>query len=95
MSRPPRVPERGDVPKSVVARRLGLAVTEFEFRLPELEQRGFPEADLTTGLYCLEAVDRWRLYRHAPLFPELTAPATATHADVVFRERMNRLRGQD
>lgn len=95
MSRPPRVPERGDVPKSVVAQRLGLDLREFELRFAELQRRGFPEADPTTGKFCVEAVDRWRLYRHPQLFPELTTAPTATHADVVFKQRMQKLRGQD
>jgi hypothetical protein len=93
MGRPARIPERGDVPKAMVASRLGLAVADFDLQQPELERRGFPAADATTGHFCIEAVDRWRLRRHAKLFPELLQSPTAVDAGTVFAERMERLRG--
>jgi hypothetical protein len=93
MGRPTRVPERGDVSRSIIALRLGLALPDFNLQLPELEKRGFPLADPTTGHYCIEAVDRWRLRRHAKLFPELMHSPTAIDAGSVFAERMERLRG--
>jgi hypothetical protein len=93
MSRPARIPERGDVAESVVATRLGLSLPDFRAHLPALLSRGFPEADETTGRYCLEAVDRWRLRRCTRLFPELTATAPAAHADTVFAERLRRIGG--
>jgi hypothetical protein len=93
MARPTRVPDRGDVPKAIVALRLGLAVSDFDLQRLELERRGFPSADPTTGHYCIEAVDRWRLRRHARLFPELAHSPTAMNASAVFTERMGRLRG--
>ena len=93
MSRPPRVPEKGDVSAALIALRLGLTTADFELRRPELERRGFPQADPTTGLYAIEAVDRWRLRRYPRLFPELTAAPAAAHADVVFNDRMRQLRG--
>jgi hypothetical protein len=68
-----------------------LTLLEFEARLPELERRGFPEPDETTGRYCIEAVDRWRLRRHANLFPELTTVSGAVDAGTVFHQRMARL----
>jgi hypothetical protein len=85
MSRPPRIPARGDVPESTVARLLGLSVADFQARRAELRNRGFPEPDPTTGLYCVEAVDRWRLRRHAPLFPELTTPPGAARNFSLWR----------
>jgi hypothetical protein len=88
MSRPSRIPDRGDVAPYIVANRLGLTLPEFEARRPELERRGFPEPDETTGRYCIEAVDRWRLRRHARLFPELTAVAGAVDARAVVEERL-------
>ncbi len=91
MGRPARTPDRGDVPKAVVAQRLGLTVADFDLHRVELEKRGFPEPDQTTGRYCIEAVDRWRLRRHSRLFPELTAAASAVDASAVFDERMARL----
>jgi len=93
MARPKRIPERGDVPASTVAARLGLTLAEFELQLEALVARGFPDPDPTTGCYCIEAVDRWRLRRHAALFPELTAVQNAAHAGYVFKERMSRLYG--
>ena len=57
-------------PKAV-AERLGLALADFEQLRSELEARNFPTPDATTGCYCIEAVDRWRLLRHKNLFPEL------------------------
>lgn len=93
MSRPRRIPERGDVSPAAVAARLGISLADFELRRGELEARRFPEADSTTGHYCIEAVDRWRLQRHANLFPELTAVSGAAHAEGVFAERLRRLHG--
>jgi hypothetical protein len=91
MTRRPSIPDRGDVAASTVAARLGLSLTDFEARRPELERRGFPQPDETTGKYCIEAVDRWRLRRHLRLFPELTAPVGAVDAGAVFEERMAHL----
>jgi hypothetical protein len=91
MSRPARIADRGDVLPSVVAQRLGMSLADFESMRVELERRGFPEPDQTTGRYCIEAVDRWRLRRFPRLFPELTIAAVAVHADGVFEERLQRL----
>jgi hypothetical protein len=93
MSRPARCPDRGDVPASTVAQRLGMSAADFELRRPELERRDFPERDPTTGLYCMEAVDRWRLRRYPRLFPELTSAPSAVDAGAVFDKRMRRLQG--
>jgi hypothetical protein len=93
MSRPARIPDRGDVPSATVAARLGLSVPDFEARRRALFERGFPEPDPTTGLFCIEAVDRWRLRRHPRLFPELTNAPAAAHAEAVFDERMRRFNG--
>jgi hypothetical protein len=93
MSRPARIPDRGDVPPSAAAQRLGMPLADFEAMRGELERRGFPEPDSTTGRYCIEAVDRWRLRRFPRLFPELTRAAAAVHADGVFEERLRRLGG--
>ena len=90
MSRPSRIPDRGDVAPCVVASRLGLTLLEFQARRSELERRGFPKTDETTGRYCIEAVDRWRLQRHPRLFPELTTVAGAVDAGAVFEQRMAR-----
>lgn len=91
MTRPRTIPERGDVPPAMVAQRLGLTLEAFAATRVELERRGFPAPDETTGLYCIEAVDRWRLRRHARLFPELTGAPMARQADEVYDGRMQRL----
>jgi hypothetical protein len=93
MTRPRYIPARGDVPESAVAQLLGLSVADFQARRAELRDRGFPEPDPTTGLYCIEAVDRWRLRRHARLFPELTTAPSAAHAEAVFSDRLRRFNG--
>jgi hypothetical protein len=93
MTRPRRISARGDVPESAVAQLLGLSVADFQARRAELRDRGFPEPDPTTGLYCIEAVDRWRLRRHARLFPELTTAPSAAHAEAVFSDRLRRFNG--
>jgi hypothetical protein len=94
MSRPRRIPARGDVAASAIAELLGLSLTDFESRRAALSERDFPEPDPTTGLYCIEAVDRWRLRRHLRLFPELTTAPAAAHADAVFTERMHASMGR-
>jgi hypothetical protein len=93
MSRPTRIPDRGDVPPSAAAQRLGMSLADFEVRRAELEKRGFPEVDPTTGLYCIEAVDRWRLRRFPGLFPELTASPTAVDARTVINDRLRAMEG--
>jgi hypothetical protein len=91
--RPRRIPQRGDVAAGIVADLLGLSPADFEARRTLLHDRGFPKPDPTTGCYCVEAVDRWRLRRHPQLFPELTAAPAAAHAGAVFDERLRRLDG--
>lgn len=91
--RPRRIPQRGDVSAGVVAELLGLSLQDFEGRRTQLHDRGFPSPDPTTGRYCVEAVDRWRLRRHPQLFPELTAVPAAAHAAAVFDDRLRRLNG--
>jgi hypothetical protein len=93
MSRPRRIPARGDVSASTIADLLGLSAGEFAVRLPALHERKFPRPDPTTGLYCIEAVERWRFLRHPQLFPELTATPGPAHAGTVFDERMRQLNG--
>ena len=95
MGRPARVPDRGDVALSVAAQHLGLPLADFNRLRPELEARGFPLPDPTTGRYCIEAVDRWRLLRHLSLFPELTAAPARIHAAGVIEDRLRAMEGTD
>jgi hypothetical protein len=92
MTRPARIPDRGDVAPSIIAARLGLTLSEFETQRPELERRDFPEPDETTGRYCIEAVDIWRLRRHPRLFPELTTVSGAVDARAVVEGRLAAMR---
>jgi hypothetical protein len=71
--------EPADVPPAKAARRLHLTLEQFEAKLPELQARGFPSADPTTGMYDLEEIDRWRASRHHRPQPNLTA--TSSHAE--------------
>jgi hypothetical protein len=66
---------------------MGLSLSDFKIMLSQLVGRGFPEPDATTGLYCIEAVDRWRLRRHSSLFPQLTVSSAGVNAAAVFEER--------
>ena len=93
MSRPTRIPDRGDVPPTAAAQRLGMSLPDFEARRSELEDRGFPEPDPTTGRYCIEAVDRWRLRRFPRLFPELTASPASVDARTVIDDRLRAMEG--
>lgn len=86
-----------DVPPEAAARRLGLTPEAFAAALPDLLRRAFPEADPTTGMYDLEAIDRWRHRRHAHLFgetaPLLTGQPTARDARDVVAHRLEKARG--
>lgn len=66
----------GDVPAEKAGRRLGLTGAEFEARKHALFDRGFPQPDQTTGLYDLDAIERWRQARHPHLYPERSAALT-------------------
>ncbi len=80
--------EPRDVPPDAAARRLGLTEAAFRERLPELLDRGFPGPDETTGMFDLDAIDRWRHLRHARLFPELTVSTRARDAGMLLRARL-------
>lgn len=73
--------EPGDIPPEKVARRLHLTLAQFEQSKARLFARRFPQPDPDTGMYDLEAVDRWRHLRHREFFPELTAAAVETQPD--------------
>ncbi len=89
----------GDVPPEKAARRLFLTVGQFEASKEALFSRGFPRPDGTTGMYDLDAIDRWRGLRHPHLFPELRgadAAGSRTPCQDMgdrFREAKERKRG--
>lgn len=76
-----------DVPLEKVARRLHLTPDKFQQVEPNLRKRGFPLPDPDTGMYDLDAVDRWRTARHDPA-PQLTPPTgPIQHVDDDMAER--------
>jgi hypothetical protein len=96
MSQRYKLPAGGDVPAAAAARRLALSLEAFTLALPDLINRGFPHADPTTGNYCLEAIDAWRLQgRYPRFFPsdQLMPVTGARDARDVVSNRLTRLRG--
>lgn len=84
-----KLPPGGDCPPIAAARRIWLTLTEFNARLPELQRRGFPQADPTTGNYDLDAIDAWRKARYPQLFGDrLTTATSARDARDVVRQRL-------
>lgn len=88
-----------DVPPEKVARRLQLSLSAFKEIETRLFMRRFPRPDPDTGMYDLDAVDRWRNGRHPAQFPELTSaeiPPTplppAKSLGAIAREAEERLR---
>lgn len=59
-------------PADKIARRLCLTEAQFASCARKLYARGFPLPDETTGMYDIEAVDRWRKRQRPDLYPELT-----------------------
>lgn len=64
-------------PADKIARRLCLTEEQFRGVARKLYARGFPLPDETTGMYDLEAVDRWRKRQRPDLYPELTGTEPA------------------
>lgn len=60
------------VPADKAARRMGLTLQQIQDCARQLYARGFPLPDETTGMYDLEAVDRWRKRQRPDLYPEVT-----------------------
>lgn len=67
-------------PTDKIARRMCLTEAQFRDCCPRLFARGFPQPDETTGMYDLEAVDRWRKRQRPDLYPELTISPVAADA---------------
>ena len=84
--------EPGDVPAEYAARRLGLSYPkEFEAKLPNLYERGFPRPDADTGNFDLDAIDRWRRGRYPHLYGS-GAVMQARDASSVAKDRIARLK---
>ena len=60
-----------------IARLMSLSLIQFEECRPRLYARGFPVPDETTGMYDIEAVERWRKRQLPDFYPELTIPTVA------------------
>lgn len=86
-----KLPPGGDVPATVAARRMGLALENFRATLPGLLARGFPPPDPTTGNFDLDAIDVWRRARY-PHLSTLTPPSPLRDASAVVLERVARMR---
>jgi hypothetical protein len=77
-----------DVPAEMAARRLGLSIDGFEDVRADLEARGFPVPDVTTGNYDMAAIDAWMDRRSGIR----GAPATvAKDAGAVVNGRLGRM----
>lgn len=75
-----------DVPAEKAARRLGITEKAFRDALGDLQRRGFPQADETTGMYDLKAIDAWCDKRNPQLF--LTTPTQARDARAIAKQRL-------
>ncbi|MCJ2045592.1 hypothetical protein MKK58_13765 [Methylobacterium sp. J-078] len=79
MSKPPTPPavrfrvDPAYVPADKAARRMGLTLSQFTTCCPKLYARGFPAPDETTGMFDIEAMDRWRKRQRPDLYPEVGA----------------------
>lgn len=86
-------PGTGDCPPAAAARVLWLSLEDFTAKLPELQLRGFPAPDPTTGNFDMDAITAWRRSRYPHLFADRLTPATAARdAKDVVAERVARIR---
>ncbi|HMF06066.1 MAG TPA: hypothetical protein VKE72_03515 [Methylocella sp.] len=81
-----------DVPRDVIARRLGLSEAQFESCYANLIARGFPGPDPDTGNFDMHAVERWCDARHPHLFGGVDAQMQARDASTVAKDRIAKLR---
>jgi hypothetical protein len=82
-------PGTGDCPPIAAARVLWLTLEAFQSQLPELQKRGFPPADPTTGNFDMDAINAWRKSRYPHLFAQNLTPVTpARNAADVVRARL-------
>ena len=72
-----------DVPPKKAARRLHLTEEEFLEKLANLNMRGFPYPDPTTGMYDLVVIDEWMDARHFPLTQSAT-PSNAPRSRLAY-----------
>lgn len=84
--------EPRDVSPDAAARRLGLTLAEFNAKLSNLIERGFPAADPDTGNYDLDAINRWQDARHPHLSKGGETALGARDAGAVAKGRIAKLR---
>ena len=77
--------EPGDIAPSLAAKRMGLSPRAFSLALPELQKRGFPYPDPTTGKFDFQAIERWRQSRHGTV---AGSPFEADDAEAVVGTRL-------
>ena len=83
--------EPRDIPPPMAARRLGMALADFNAILPHLIARGFPKPDPDTGHFDLVAIDKWCDARHSHLFGD-SALMQARDASTVAKSRIEAMR---
>ena len=93
MSRPRRIPARGDVTAAAVAELLGLSLSDFMAR-----GQAFCARDSSLNLIPPPAFTASKLWigggwQASTLFPELTTAPAAAHAGAVFDQRIRRFNG--
>lgn len=86
MSRPPNIPEHGDVAPKIAAAAIGLKLNDLDISLPVLLERGFPPPDQTTGNFSIDAIHRWRRARDAESIRPLTGDANIPHGESLKSE---------
>jgi hypothetical protein len=79
-----------DLPPAEAARRLGIDLSVFNAKLPNLFSRGFPQPDPDTGLYDMVAIDRWCDARHPHLFGGEPV-MQARDASTIVKDRIARM----
>jgi hypothetical protein len=83
----------GDATPAQMVRSLAIDLADFQRLRLELEARGFPRPDPTTGNYDMDAVHAWRRFRNPHLFG-LTPVPGARNSEDVFGERLEALGGK-
>jgi hypothetical protein len=87
--------EPRDIPPMKAARRLHLTLEEFYAKLPELQARGFPAPDPTTGMFDLKAIDTWADARNPRIFKKDAETESKKDARQVVKDRLERFGGDN
>jgi hypothetical protein len=87
-------PAMGDAPAIDAAKLMGLTRPDFEKELPQLLRRGFPAPDVTTGLFDLDAIVKWREQRFPYVYPPDIATARGPIGSSGVAERIRAAMGK-